>query len=81
MQIKTHEIKNTRIAEIISEEILIKNAEDGLDLMGNLYYQSFDKIILHKQNLSIEFFNLKKRISGRNSSKIFQLPDSADDHW
>ena len=70
MQIKTHEIKNTRIAEIISEEILIKNAEDGLDLMGNLYYQGFDKIILHKQNLSIEFFNLKSGLAGEILQKF-----------
>lgn len=70
MQIKTHEIKNTPIAEIISDEILIKNEQDALDLMGNLYYQGFDKIILHKQNLSVAFFNLKNGLAGEILQKF-----------
>lgn len=44
MKIKTHDINETKIAELISEDTLIKNIEDGLDLLGNLYYQDFDKI-------------------------------------
>jgi|SRR5690606_19876772 len=70
MQIKTHEINNAPIAEIISDEILIKNEQDGLDLMGNLYYQGFDKIILHKQNLSTDFFNLKNGLAGEILQKF-----------
>ena len=41
MEIKTHEIANQKIAEILSDEILLNTLEDGLDLLGNLYYQGF----------------------------------------
>ena len=70
MQIKTHEINHSQIAEIISDEILIENEQDGLDVMGNIYYQGFDTIILHKKNLSTEFFNLKNGMAGEILQKF-----------
>jgi hypothetical protein len=42
MIIKSHHIDDTKIAEVISDEIIIRSAQDGLDLMGNIYYQGFD---------------------------------------
>ena len=44
MKIETHHINNLKIAEIISDDIVLRSVEDGLDLLGNLYYQGFDKI-------------------------------------
>ncbi len=46
MNIKEHIINNTKIAELITDDIIIKKKDDGIDLMGNLYYQVFDKIII-----------------------------------
>ena len=45
MEIKTHFISNVKIAELISDEMIINHAEDGLDLLGDIYYQSYEKII------------------------------------
>lgn len=70
MEIKEHEINNTRIAEITSEQMIIKNAEDGLDLLGNLYYQDFDKIIMHTENITPDFFDLKNGIAGELLQKF-----------
>lgn len=43
-----------KIAEIISEDIIIKTAQDGLGVLGNLYYQDFDKVInILQQTFSI----------------------------
>jgi hypothetical protein len=70
MEIKTHTINNIKIAEIISEEIIIKNAEDGLDLLGNLYYQDFDKIIIGTHNIIPDFFDLKNGIAGEILQKF-----------
>jgi hypothetical protein len=64
MQIKTHQINNTKIAEVISDKIIIQNAQDGLDLLGNIYYQDFDKIIIYEENITPEFFDLKTKIAG-----------------
>lgn len=64
MQIETHEVNDVKIAEVISDRIVIANAQDGLDLLGNLYYQDFDKIIVHEKNITPAFFDLKTGIAG-----------------
>ncbi len=70
MQIKSHDINNSQIAEIISDEILIGNEQDGLDLMGNVYYQGFNTLILHKHNLTPDFFDLKNGMAGEILQKF-----------
>lgn len=64
MEIKTHHIGNTKIAEVISDDIIIGSAQDGLDLLGNIYYQDFDKVIIHEKNITQEFFDLKTKMAG-----------------
>lgn len=64
MKIETHHINETKIAEVISEVNIINKTEDGLDLLGNLYYQGFDKIIIHEKNITPDFFDLKSGIAG-----------------
>jgi hypothetical protein len=70
MKIETHQINDTKIAEVISADIIIKNAEDGLDLLGNLYYQDFDRIILHEKNIIPDFFDLKNGMAGEILQKF-----------
>ncbi|MES2133415.1 MAG: DUF4180 domain-containing protein [Bacteroidota bacterium] len=70
MKIETHTINNTKIAEVIATDVIIKSTEDGLDLLGNLYYQDFDKIIIHEQNISPDFFDLKTGIAGEILQKF-----------
>jgi len=72
MQIETHHIKGIKVAEIITDEIILKTTEDGIDLLGNLYYQGFDKIILHKKNITPGFFDLKTGIAGDILQKFAQ---------
>jgi len=70
MDIQAHKINNTEIAEIIADRILIENAEDALDLMGNVYYQGFDKMILHQKNITPDFFDLKNKMAGEILQKF-----------
>ncbi len=70
MNIKTHTIHEIKIAEVISTEIVIGNIQDGIDLLGNLYYQDYDKIILYKKNITTEFFDLKTGIAGEILQKF-----------
>lgn len=76
MNIETHTINNTKIAEVIAEQIIINSAEDGLDLLGNLYYQGFDKIIIYEKNITPDFFDLKTGIAGEILQKFsnYRIP-------
>ncbi|KFF01505.1 DUF4180 domain-containing protein [Chryseobacterium luteum] len=64
MKIITHTGNNIKIAEIISDEIIIQSVQDGLDLLGDIYYQGFDKVIMYEKNVTPEFFDLKTKIAG-----------------
>jgi len=70
MEIKTHQVNNNLIAEVISEEIVIKTPADGLQLLVDLYYQDFDKIIIHEKNITPDFFDLKTGIAGEVLQKF-----------
>lgn len=76
MEIKSHIVKNTKIAEIISEEVLLTTINDALDLIGNLSHQGFDKIIIHAKNITPDFFDLKTQIAGNILQKFtqYQMP-------
>lgn len=70
MNIIAHQINTTNIAEVISENLLINNAEAGLELLGNIYYQGFDQLILHSNNITPAFFDLKNGIAGEILQKF-----------
>lgn len=70
MIIETHIFNGTKIAEVISAESIISKIEDGLDLLGNLYYQGFDKIVIHEKNITPDFFDLKSGIAGEILQKF-----------
>ena len=76
MKIKTHEVKDAKIAEITSDSLLIKAPEDGLDLLGNIYYQGFDKMIIHEKSITPDFFDLKSGIAGEILQKFsnYRMP-------
>lgn len=70
MKIVTHPIGTTEIAEVISIDAIISNIDDGIDLMGNLYYQGFEKVILHEKNIIPDFFDLKTGLAGEILQKF-----------
>lgn len=70
MDIKTHDQKGRQAAEIISDDVIVQSVEEALDLMGNLYYQGFDKIILYQHNLSPDFFELENGMAGEILQKF-----------
>ncbi|WP_339606616.1 DUF4180 domain-containing protein [uncultured Roseivirga sp.] len=70
MNIETHEIEGKQIAEVTSDTLIINEKEDGLDLLGNLYFQGFDHVIIYKRNITPDFFNLKTGIAGEILQKF-----------
>lgn len=70
MQLINHSLGNKQIAEYTSSDLIIKNAEDGLNLLGEAYFQGFDGIILHSENIGSEFFDLSTGIAGEVLQKF-----------
>ncbi|MEP7322574.1 MAG: DUF4180 domain-containing protein [Saprospiraceae bacterium] len=70
MDIETHLIRTVKIAEIVSDELIIKSAEEGLELLGNLYFQGFDHIILYETQIASDFFDLKTGMAGEILQKF-----------
>lgn len=68
MKIKEHVQQDKKIAELISDKTLISNTGDGLEIIGNVYYQGYDNLIIHQKNLSPQFFDLRNGIAG----EVFQ---------
>lgn len=64
MEIVFHQTTHTSIAEVVSNEVLINETQDALDLMADCTYQGARSIIIHEKNLIPEFFDLKTRIAG-----------------
>ena len=72
MGIKIHTIDDRKIAEIISDDIVLQTVEDAIDLIGNMSYQGFDKLIIHEENMISDFFELKNKIAGNILQKFSQ---------
>ncbi|MFP3834014.1 DUF4180 domain-containing protein [Chryseobacterium sp. SIMBA_028] len=70
MIIKSHNINNIKVAEVISDEVIIQSVQDGLNLMGDIYYQGFDKIIVYEKDITPDFFDLKTKMAGEILQKF-----------
>ena len=70
MNIVIHNTGDIRIAEVISEEVLIKDPEEALQLLVDLYYQGFDRIIIREKHITRDFFDLRTGIAGEVLQKF-----------
>jgi hypothetical protein len=70
MNIEAIEIDGKVIADVQSDEVLVSDAGSGTDLVGNLYYQGFDRAILRADQFSAEFFDLRSGLAGEILQKF-----------
>jgi hypothetical protein len=70
MKIEIHKIKEKNIAEIISEDVIIKETQDALDVMAECSMQGACKMIIHEKNIIPDFFDLKTRLAGEILQKF-----------
>ncbi len=70
MPIRIHIRNDVQIAEVQAAEVRIASAADGTDLVGSLYFQGFDAVILYAENISPAFFDLKTGIAGEVLQKF-----------
>lgn len=72
MIIELHNIGNKKIAKLTSDGLIINSIEDGIDLLGSLYYEGYDKVIIYEKNLNPKFFDLKTKMAGEILQKFTQ---------
>lgn len=70
MTVKVHTINNIDIAEIISDEVVVHTIDDGIDVIGNTFSNGCDKAIVHRENITPEFFDLKSKMAGEILQKF-----------
>ncbi|WP_416864162.1 MAG: DUF4180 domain-containing protein [Imperialibacter sp.] len=70
MDIAISQHNGVDIAEVISNELTIKDAQDALDVLANCSYQGADNIIWHEKNIAADFFDLKTGLAGEVLQKF-----------
>lgn len=70
MEINTFVTGKGKIAEISSRDIIIHDLQSSVDLIGNIYYQGYDALILHEENIAATFFDLKTKLAGEILQKF-----------
>lgn len=70
MILTNHTLNNHQIAEIQADDYIWKTVEDGTDVMGDVYYQGFDRLIIHEKNTHPDFFDLKTKMAGEILQKF-----------
>ena len=68
--IKYHQIGNKVIAELNDANILIRNAEDATDLIGDIGSSGCSRIIIPEENMHPDFFDLRNGIAGEILQKF-----------
>jgi hypothetical protein len=59
-----HPLADEIVAEAVSDSVLIKNEQDAVPLMEELFGVGTSKVILHKENIAPEFFELRTGLAG-----------------
>lgn len=70
MEITINRKDSSTVALISSEGIVIHHVNDALDLMANVKYQECDKMLLRKEQITDDFFELKSGIAGEILQKF-----------
>lgn len=65
MEIRVDQRNDSKVAVVVSEDMVIQNVQDALDLMVSVQYnEGCDKIILKKEQIVDDFFELKTKLAG-----------------
>ena len=70
MNIEVHQVENKKFAELRASGTVIHSTEDVMNLMGDLYYQGYDGLILHEGQVTPAFFDLKTKMAGEILQKF-----------
>ena len=64
MKIETLNVNGVIVSEVVSDKIVVSEAQNALDIMVNCTYAGSNSIIMYKENIIPDFFDLKTGIAG-----------------
>jgi hypothetical protein len=70
MNINLIEINGILLAELVSDEIVITEPQEALDIMAEAGYMGSEKLIFYANSLTPAFFDLKSRLAGEILQKF-----------
>ncbi len=70
MKIEILIVNSQKIAEIVSDSIVIGSLQDAVDLLGECYFMGATTIIVNEENIVKDFFLLKTGIAGEILQKF-----------
>jgi hypothetical protein len=70
MDIMLHETVTGKIAEIISDNIILKDTDDTLSLIAESGLRDAGKLILYESQITSDFFDLKTKLAGEILQKF-----------
>jgi hypothetical protein len=62
--LKFYKIDDISVAELTDESFLIKETQDALDLLGDVWFNHCNNIIISEKNLHPDFFRLHTKLAG-----------------
>lgn len=70
MEIRIHSLPAISAAEIVSDQVLIRETQDALDILANCGYQGAGAVLLRQHHLTPDFFDLKSGLAGEILQKF-----------
>jgi hypothetical protein len=70
MNMIIHQNKHEKVAELITDAVIINKVQDAISIMEELFATGAHKIIIHKENIAPEFFDLSTRLAGEVLQKF-----------
>lgn len=64
MDLNLFEVQQQIIAEVVSDEVVINNPQDALDIIAEANYNGASRIMVYEQHLNPAFFELQTRLAG-----------------
>ncbi|MFH1198166.1 MAG: DUF4180 domain-containing protein [bacterium] len=65
-----HEKDGIKVAEVISDMIMVNSTQDALDVMADADYNGARRIIMHEKNICTNFFKLGTGLAGEILQKF-----------
>jgi hypothetical protein len=69
-KIELTDINGKKTAILISDEMIMNNAQDAVDIMANCSYMGADQIIVSEKTITPDFFDLRTGVAGEILQKF-----------
>ncbi|GAB4019649.1 DUF4180 domain-containing protein [Spirosoma koreense] len=70
MNVELQHLNGTIVAQLVSNDVIINDAQDALDFLANCAYQGATTIIIDRHNLAPDFFELRTGLAGEILQKF-----------